>query len=293
MTRAQKAEQEATDLGWRVFGALVLRWKVAELRTAGSGQGAGAPAPGFMRAGSGTRAPRVPCLLPMPSPQGVSIRLQGSDVPTLLRRAGLEVPSGSGIGALFNLGNAAVAAHVARYKGVGTSVLFTGPGLRFLTYHVGVQDVVGSPLQAQKWVGPFHRALGSPAPTPRRLYGKQALGPLPPQEVAAKQRAFGRGANGGYLADHLHGPTVQRYLRKLGGGYVVGDPGVAAPLVWTNSRFILLSAMYKFLQCAFSCRHKPPGVVAAEAALSGTAPRGLGVIGLMDYADTLGEVRMP
>jgi hypothetical protein len=244
----------------------------------------------------------------MPSPKGVPLRLKATDVLTILRRAAREtgapltMPPGQDQlrwSALLNPANDAVARLLHRYHGLlAHSILFTGGGLRFVKYKVGVQSMAGSVGQAAAWAGPFSAAYGERHVYKRRLYGKAAMPALPATEVLVKQAELAQGHSGAYLCNHLSGPDVKKHLQRVDGSYHVADPGVQSPLVYggplsphaQGARFISLARMYQFMRCAASHRKKPPHVVATEAEMSRTNPRRHGVLGFSEYAGALAKV---
>ena len=290
----------------RVFGALALRWEAqaaactalqARLRDAVHAN---------VKVKGGRSATGAPSFLPMPRPQAVAIRVCGSDVPAILRRAQRLSGDSEGTASdfrtanlmqLFDPTNHTIAAHVRRYGDLGSSVLFTGGGLRFLVPRLSVGFVVASVTDAAEWRGTCKDVLKPPPTYVRPLYGKDALEPRSPEEVRSKQRAFLLGKAGPYLMeDHLTPQLLHRYFVRTGARASIGDPGVSALLAFWDGSFISLRALYKFLACAYHRDPKPDSVLAAEAALSGTSPRG-GVAGLAAYATELakvgGEGRVP
>ena len=288
-------------LGLRILGAMVIRWaalaRCAHLDTSYRTQLEGVLEEGVEGVEPGVpaapRALRGPCLVPMPKPQGLPVRVCRSDVEGLLRRAGHE-PSGMergdvGLEALLNMTHPAIHAHVARYGGIGSSMVFTGRGLRFVVDKVSVCDVFGDPRDARVFKGGF-AALDPARPFERQLYGREEPPPRPPEEIAAKRVAFASGAKGAYLLEHLTPDLVNAHVTRTGAKLCVADPGAGAPMVLDQGTFLSLLAMYSFMSCRYHRAPVPDSVTHAIAGLSGTSPRQFGVVCFSEYLDELGKV---
>jgi hypothetical protein len=255
--------------------------------------------------------------LPMPKPRAIPIRVHSSSVPTILARAHRASASHTaasasasasvgdsgaaggpgqasdppGLVRLFNTSNPAIASHLDRYgPWLGHSFVFTGGGLRFLTQRLSVTHISAPVGEAARWSGVCGRGvLKPPPPYQRPLYGKEELKPPPEDEVRSKQQAFLLGQPGAYLAEHLVPEVVRVYLERTGAVYRVGDPGVSVPIAFSDSSYICLRTMYKFLACSHHRRPKRDEVRLAEGDLSNTAPR-RGLAGLLGYVTKLAQV---
>jgi hypothetical protein len=319
--QAQGAESEVSDeqrLGTRILGALALRWAAlgvcarlgaeSEARARavqlldvegeeewGEGDGtARLPPVSVPPPKTKGKGPRLPSLVPLPGVQGRAVRLESCVAGTLLRRAGVDpLPPGPVmVYHLLNPEHPAIKAHVARYGPPAHSLTFTGGGLRLPVTKVSVTDVVADQRDAVAWSG-VCRPLDPVPVFSRPLYGRQEPEARPFEEIWAKRAAFVCNVNGAYLLDHLTPELVRAHLKRTGARCTVCDPGVSCPLAASTGSFLSLKAMYAFMACRHSRARPPDGVVGAQAALSATTPRSYGVVGLMEYLATLGEVSAP